>query len=219
VQAALRGLQPGARVLDASCGIGYDLASLTRRGFEAVGADASAAMAARARAQLVAVANSAPVVASTWADPPFRRAFDAVLCTGNSLAHCRSRPDRRRALAGLAGVLVTGGRLILDSQDWTALHTRGSHRDEDPQVLRRGGARARRVFEWDVPDGVHEVVTLTLTLLVEEEGTEQRTSTRVRFLPFDRDELRDDLVSVGLGDLEVTQVPGDDRYSVTAWAG
>lgn len=91
VRAAMAALDPGARVLDAACGIGVDAAALVRRGFDVAASDASEEMAVAARSRLRGLgADPASVVTSDWADLPASfepESFDAIFCIGNSIAH------------------------------------------------------------------------------------------------------------------------------------
>jgi len=197
-----------------------DTVSLHRRGFRVTATDASAAMVDQCRARLAATGAGADVAVSTcaWAALPehFGPVFDAVLCTGNSLAHAPSTADRRAALTGFAGVLAPGGALIVDSQDWQVLHERGSHHDDDPLVVTRDGRRATRHFDWRVPPRFGEVVTLELTLVVHDGEWEQATSHTVTFCPFTTEQLVADLEACGFVAVEIVQNPGDDRYALTA---
>jgi SAM-dependent methyltransferase len=206
------------RVLDAACGVGFDALSLHRRGFRVTATDASAAMVDQCRARLTATGVEVPVATCAWVDLPerFGTAFDALLCTGNSLAHAPSTEARRAALRGFAGVLVRGGTAILDAQDWQILHERGNHRDDDPQVIIRDGLRATRHFDWRVPERFGDPVTLELTLVVRDGHQEERTSHTVAFSPFSRVDLVADLRTAGFVDIDVVRNPGDDRYCVVA---
>ncbi len=205
-------------MLDAACGVGFDALSLHRRGFRVTATDASPAMAARARERLAAAGAAVPVTSCRWAELPdrFGPAFDAVLCTGNSLAHAPSTTARRAALRGFAGVLVAGGTLILDTQDWRVVHGRGDHRDDDPQVITRDGLRATRHFDWRVPDRFGDPVILELTLVVRDGDEEDRTRHAVTFCPFTAEELVADLAATGFVEVAIAQNPDDDRYCVTA---
>ncbi len=218
VQAASRDLRDGARVLDAACGIGFDALSLHRRGFRVTATDASPAMVGQCRARLAAQGVDLPVATCGWADLPerFGAEFDAVLCTGNSLAHAPSRTARRAALRGFVEVLDAGGTLILDAQDWEIVHERGDHRDDDPQVVTRDGLRVTRHFVWQVPDRFGDPVILELTLVVRGRDGEHRTSHAVTFCPFSTEDLVADVRGAGFVDVEVVQNPDDDRYCVTA---
>ena len=205
-------------MLDAACGIGIDLAALARRGFAVAGSDASAAMAEACRRRLGRDGIDVPLATCRWADLPqrFGPDFDAVLCTGNSLAHAPSAADRRAAVAGFAGVLVAGGTVIIDSQDWRSIHERGSHRDDDPLVVTRDGCRATRRFEWRVPVRFGDPIDLVLTLVIGDGALEQVTSHTVTFCPFTAEQLVADLEHAGFADVEVRQDPGDERQAFTA---
>ena len=215
--AAIGELPQGARVLDAACGIGVDALALTRRGFRVTATDGSTAMVEQCRARLAAADVEVPVACCAWAELPgrFGTRFDAVLCTGNSLAHAPSPPARRAALTGFAGVLLPGGPAILDSQDWLVVHGRGSHRDDDPQVICRDGRRATRHYDWRVPARFGDPITLDVTLVLDGDRDEARSHT-VTFRPFTADELVADLEACGFGPVDVLQNPGDDRQTFIA---
>ena len=112
------------RVLDAGCGTGHTTTAIARRlpGVDFLGVDVSRVSIelAREHAERSEVANVrfevADVAATIPADGPFR----VVLALG-VLHHV---PDREAALGTLAGVLETGGRLVL----WLyGVHGRRSH--------------------------------------------------------------------------------------------
>ena len=202
-------LPRGSWILDAACGIGIDLASLTRRGHHVVGADASPAMLREA-----AQRTEADLLCCTWAELPehVRGPFDAVLCVGNSLPHLPTSADRRAALAAFASVLAPGGLLVLDSHDWEVVLAAGDGARDDPQVIRRGGEEARRRFEWRVPERFDEPYVLAITLTVGERTTVHEVVSH----PFSRDQLLDEVRAAGLTVEDVVAVPGDDRYCVLA---
>jgi SAM-dependent methyltransferase len=213
VQAALATLPQGARILDAACGVGFDAASLHRRGFRVVGADRSDAMLGRAADRL---AGTVALVRCDWAHPPFAAVFDAVLCTGNSLPHARTAAARRQALSGFAGILVAGGTLILDTHDWQAVHEAGSSREDDPLVVARHGVEGRRSYEWRVPARFEDPHVLVITLTLRGDGRERQSSHEIVLWPFTRQELLDELAATGFAGIEVVAEPTDDRYAVIA---
>jgi glycine/sarcosine N-methyltransferase/sarcosine/dimethylglycine N-methyltransferase len=184
-------------VLDAACGIGLDVVALERRGHEVVGADASPAMLAEARRR-----TDADLVESTWAELPqrVRGPFDAVLCVGNSLPHCPTADDRRAALRSFATLLAPGGIVVVDTHDWEAVHAEGSGA--------RVGVGGRR-DEWHVPERFGDPYVLTITLAG---GAVHEVVSH----PFTRDDLLADLAGAGLEVVEVSQLPGDDRYTVVS---
>ena len=194
--AALADLPAGSRVLDAACGIGLDVAALTRRGHHVVGADASPAMLREA-----AQRTDAELVCCPWTELPARvpGPFDAVLCVGNSLAHLPAGDDRVAALAAFAAVLAPGGRLLVDSHDWEAVHAEGSGLLDTP------GAG----YEWQVAERFGDPYVLTITL--PGGGTHQVVSH-----PFTREELLDEVAAAGLEVVDVVDLLPEDRYLVVA---
>ena len=193
-----------------------DAASLHRRGFEVVAADASPAMVARARERLVG--TGVAVIECAWAGlaDRFGAEFDVVVCLGNSLSHAPSTEARRAALAAFAAVLVPGGTLLLDVQDWRAVHAAGSHQDDDPLVVTRGGLECTRHYDWRVPERFEDPLVLEITLRIRDEGRERSSSHKVQFALFTTLDLIADLEATGFTDVAVHQDPGDDRYAVTA---
>jgi ubiquinone/menaquinone biosynthesis C-methylase UbiE len=103
VGSALRGLPPGASILDAACGTGRITALLQQQGFDAVGCDISPAMMAVARRRLRSIGYHSSFVQTSIDRLPYHdRSFDAVTCIG-LLMHLD--PDMRlRALHELARV-------------------------------------------------------------------------------------------------------------------
>jgi SAM-dependent methyltransferase len=176
-------------------------------------------MVERCRARLAAVgATAVRVTCCAWEDlaDHFGPDFDAVLCLGNSLSHAPSPAARRAALTCFAATLVPGGTLILDVQDWTAVHARGSWHDVDPLVVTRDGIRCRRTYDWTVGDRFGDPVSLEITLDLQGPDEEHRASHTMTFLPFTPEQLLADLAAMDFVDLALHQDPGDDRCSVTA---
>ena len=159
-----------------------------------------------------------PVLACRWADLPdrFGAEFDAVLCLGNSLSHAPSPEARRAALAAFARVLVPGGTLLLDVQDWVAVHATGSHQDHDPQVVSRDGARCTRHYDWRVPERFEDPLVLEITLRIRDDDAERSSTHALTFGLFTIDDLRRRPRGHRLLGVDVHQDPGDDRYAVVA---
>lgn len=103
--------QPGERILDIGCGTGHQAASLAGLGAHVVGVDADPAMLEVARAEHPEVrfeqvdAQDADALATAAAGP-----MDAVL--SNAALHWMPRQDD--VVAGIAGVLRPGGRLVVE---------------------------------------------------------------------------------------------------------
>jgi len=102
------------RVADAGCGSGFHLALLCGLGIEVVGFD-------RALGPLAGAPNGTVVVGDLLAPPLERRAFDAVICLGNTISLLPSRDAQRRSLRELAELLRPGGTLLLQGEDAGAL--------------------------------------------------------------------------------------------------
>jgi SAM-dependent methyltransferase len=124
VHALLTELPAGASVLDAGCGTGRHTAFLADRGHDVVGIDSSPEMLALAA---VKVPTARFELAELERIPLPDGSVDAAVC-GLVLSHAR---DIRPAVAELARVLRTGGRLIVSNPhpfatgllDWRATVT------------------------------------------------------------------------------------------------
>lgn len=106
--------QIGARrVLDAACGPGRHAAMFHGHGLEVEGADLSPKMIAKARADFGEPPGLRWVVRSF--DQPVEAAepFDAVVCTGNSLALAGDLDAASRAVRCMADALRPGGMLVI----------------------------------------------------------------------------------------------------------
>jgi SAM-dependent methyltransferase len=126
------------RVLDAACGTGRHAIALAQRGYAVVGADASAGMIERARANVPPGVDVGLEVAGFG--ELARRAstgFDAVLCLGNSLPHLLTPADLAAALVDFAACLRPGGLLLVQNRNFDAVLARGE-RWMSPQARREG---------------------------------------------------------------------------------
>jgi SAM-dependent methyltransferase len=95
---------PGGRILDAGCGSGRDSLAFARLGFQVTATEASAKLAALARAH-----TGLPVEVMTFAEIPWREAFDGVWACA-SLLHV-PRAELPEAVTRLRDALVPGGIL------------------------------------------------------------------------------------------------------------
>ncbi len=101
------------RVLDAACGTGHHAAMFHAWGLEVQGADLSPAMIACARQRHGEGPGLTWVVRSFQDPPEAPGSFDAVICTGNSLALAGTRQDIRQAVEALLASLRPDGLLVL----------------------------------------------------------------------------------------------------------
>jgi SAM-dependent methyltransferase len=146
-----------------------------------------------------------------WDDLAATGDFDAVLCVGNSLAHA---PDRRVALAAMAGALRPGGTLILTSRNWERERALGSRLDVEPRLVERNDRRALLSRAWTI--GAESWRLDVAVSILAGDGSVETVAERLRVWPFTADELRDDLRSAGLEPEQSTYTPEAERYLVTA---
>jgi trans-aconitate methyltransferase len=111
---------PGERILDLGCGTGELTAEIRARGADVVGLDASESMIERARDRhpacdfVLGDARSFTEMDRFEATDEFQAMdeFDAVF--SNAVLHWIPRQDHDAVLAGIAAVLVDGGRFVAE---------------------------------------------------------------------------------------------------------
>jgi SAM-dependent methyltransferase len=219
VRAALRALGEGDAVLDAACGIGLDAVALARRGMDVTAADANEAMVEATRAGLAAAGLDAAVVHAPWAELPRRVGedrFDAVLCTGNSLAHADAA-GVRGALAAFWRVLRPGGLLVVDTHRWESVLAAGDHAVAERGCLRRAGATASVRYRWRVegPAEGARRCRLSVEMEIAEAGGVRTASHDLDFHPFSVEQLLG-WVRERFEVVTCDAHPAEDRYSVVA---
>ncbi len=124
-----RGVQVGARILDAGCGAATFTLELARRGYRPCGLDLSAEMLAVARGRVNDAGLALPLVRGDILALPFRRqSFDGVLCRG-VLNDLLDDASRAAALTACAGALRPGGTLVMDVREW---HESVSRKTREP---------------------------------------------------------------------------------------
>jgi SAM-dependent methyltransferase len=204
LEEVLRGLAPGAHVLDCACGTGTLAVGLALRGFVVAASDASPEMVARTRALAAEHGVSVETATRAWAELGGDR-FDAVLCVGNSLTHAGGRAGRRTALDGMRRVLRDGGLLVITSRNWERRQAGGD------EIVERGGRRAAVRRIWQPGDPPHLQIYVTL-----DDGTVYEE--RLPYWPFTHDELEEDLELAGFAPESSTWSPDAERYAVTSRA-
>ena len=171
------------RVLDAACGTGMHAIALAQRGYGMAGADLSAGMIERARANAATAEVDVRFEAVGFGE--LARTFgctdfDALLCLGNSLPHLLTPVGLAAALSDFAACLRPGGLLLIQNRNFDAILERGE-RWMEPQSRREGELEwlFLRFYDFE-PDGtlVFNLVTL------QREGTDgwrqSVASTRLR---------------------------------------
>jgi SAM-dependent methyltransferase len=134
----------GRRALDVACGTGKSLEALLDLGYDAIGCDASAGMAAVARRKL---AGRAAVHVADMRALPVYGSFDLVTCLDDALNHLPSASDVEAALRAMAANLAPAGLLAFDVNTLAAYRETSDRivQDADRIVLWHGGpARLER---------------------------------------------------------------------------
>src|SRR5438105_3078869 len=105
----------GRRVLELGAGSGRATALRAAGGAALVCAlDRSPEMLERARRRLAGLGNVRLVLGDMRA-PPLRGTFDLVVAADDPFSHLVASADRQRALSAAAGLLASGGRLVVDA--------------------------------------------------------------------------------------------------------
>src|SRR3954471_4941687 len=142
---------PGRRALDVACGTGKSLEALLDRGYDAVGCDGSAGMAAIARAKL---GDRTVVHVADMCELPVYGRFDLVTCLDDAINHLASADGVVVALRAMAANLGPGGLIAFDVNTLNAYRDVGDRIGEDGEriVLWHGGPA-----RMDSPGGRAEV--------------------------------------------------------------
>jgi SAM-dependent methyltransferase len=116
----------GRRALDVACGTGKSLEGLLDLGYDAVGCDCSAGMAAIARRK---AAGRAPVLVADMCELPVYGSFDLITCLDDALNHLPSRAYVVRALRSMSANLASGGLMAFD------VNTLAAYRDVEDRIV------------------------------------------------------------------------------------
>lgn len=205
------------RVLDAACGTGMHTIALAQRGYATVGADLSAGMIERARANATTagIAVQFEVAGFGELSAQFGSGYDALLCLGNSLPHLLTPEDLAATLDDFAACLRPGGLLLIQNRNFDAVLARGE-RWMEPQTHREGDAEwlFLRFYDFE-SDGT---LTFNLVTLWREgvNGWSQHV-TATRLQPLRQEELTTALVKAGFGDIvcygDMSGAPFDSESS------
>jgi glycine/sarcosine N-methyltransferase len=171
------------RVLDAACGTGMHAIALAQRGYGMAGADLSAGMIERARANAAAAGVDVRFEAVGFGE--LARTFggtdfDALLCLGNSLPHLLTPAGLAAALSDFAACLRPGGLLLIQNRNFDAILERGE-RWMEPQSRREDELEwlFLRFYDFE-PDGTLAFNLVTLQREGADGWSQSVTSTRLR---------------------------------------
>ena len=114
------------RVADVACGAGFHAASLAKAGFSVTGIDPDPDLLRRAEARAEEEGVPLRLERAAFADlpGPWKGAFDAALCLGNSVALVPPGGALKAALSGLCGLVKPGGGLIVHTVNFPMLARR-----------------------------------------------------------------------------------------------
>lgn len=185
-----------ARVLDAACGTGMHVIALRERGFAADGADLSAGMIERARANAAQAGVQARFETLGFGQLAGAfRDYDAVLCLGNSLPHVLGDDELQQALADFAACLRPGGLLLIQNRNFDSVLAR-QERWMGPEAHREGQREwiFVRFYDFD-PDG--KITFNILTLYREAQGAWEQRLSSTRLVPLASDRLAQAVGSAG----------------------
>jgi glycine/sarcosine N-methyltransferase len=176
-------------ILDAACGTGMHAIALARKGYTVVGADLSAKMIERARANAAIEGVDVRFEVAGFGELSMRVGigFDAVLCLGNSLPNLLAPADLAAALADFAACLRPGDLVLIQNRNFDRVVER-RERWMEPQARREGDAEwlFLRFYDFDA-DGL--LTFNVVTLRREGAGAWSQRSVTSRLRPLLKDEL------------------------------
>ncbi len=201
--------------------------ALAHKGYEVMGADLSARMIERARANADGAGVDVRFEAAGFGElalrfPPPQAGegqgggnFDALLCLGNSLPHLLTPESLATALADFAACLRPGGLLLIQNRNFDAVLAR-RERWMEPQSHREGAAEWLFLRFYDFQS--NGTLTFNLVRLRRERAgdwSQQVISTRL--WPLRQAELIAALAETGFDDIacygDMTGAPFDANHS------
>jgi SAM-dependent methyltransferase len=179
-------------------------------------------MVGEARRRIAAAEVDVDVDVCTWTGLPARFAadsFDAVLCTGNAIAHARSEEEMVAVFRSFARVLAPGGLVVLDTHHWELLDHLGERTVVDPIAVERDGARCVRSYRWRRTGSGSSEWRLQVELDIAERRGRRTPVLALEMVPFSTAELRERLRAGGFTHISIDAVADDDRYSAIGRRG
>ncbi|MEO3808034.1 class I SAM-dependent methyltransferase [Sphaerisporangium sp. B11E5] len=167
----LAGVRPGHQVLDVACGSGRHALELARRGYRVTGLDVSAEAIGYARAVAAGEGLDIDLRQGDMRTLPGDVRPGVAMCMGNVFGYLEHAATRE-FLAGLAGLVVPGGTLVLDYAFVAESLLPNLTLEEPPMTI--GGVEAVSVNEYDV------VNSRWLTSFTFRRGTQEHRGTSVQ---------------------------------------
>jgi SAM-dependent methyltransferase len=189
------------RVLDAACGTGMHAVALAQRGYGTAGADLSAGMISKARANALKAGVQVDFQVAGFGGLGEKfRGFEALLCLGNSLPHILGKEELRSALLDFSVCLKPGGLLLIQNRNFDAVLAQHS-RWMGPEARREADREwlFLRFYDFD-PDGM--ITFNIITLFREGVSAWQQKIDSVRLYPLRAVELTEALKSAGFGQIQ-----------------
>lgn len=188
------------RVLDAACGTGWHAIALAQRGYTAAGADLSAGMVEKARANAREAGVEVEFQKRGFGElSGVFNGYDALLCLGNSLPHLLSETKLNEALRDFAACLRPEGVLLIQNRNFDAVleHRERwmppeAHQEDDQEWL------FLRFYDFD-SDGLLTFHIVTFSRTRDTPWQQKIDSTRL--YPQRRDELVSALHAAGFGQI------------------
>jgi glycine/sarcosine N-methyltransferase len=206
-----RDVQPGAPLLDCTCGIGTQALPLALRGYQVLGTDISAAAVERARREAderdIALDFAVYDVRDVWRVASSR--FDAVLACDNSLPHLLTDADLLAALRSIRTCLRAGGVFIASIRDYDEL-SRERPTGVTPVTYSSNGRRriVGQVWQWSDRG---ETVLIRLFILQQDKDGWSCSLWATRYRALRRAEMDAALLAAGF-DGVAWHAPRDSGY-------
>jgi SAM-dependent methyltransferase len=174
---------PVRRALDIGCGPGLQLREMARRGYEAVGLDASPRMLAYLRAKAEEEGVRIETIRADMTDFRLKRKADFACAMMGTISYIRSNGAFLRHLDSVAASLRRGGLYLIEEfrLDW------GSKAFFTPSTwtMKRDGIRVKTTYDYQLKDALKQTLVDFLRLDVDDHGRrmvfEDRTTTKLIF--------------------------------------
>jgi glycine/sarcosine N-methyltransferase len=197
--------------LDAGAGTGFHSLLLGELGVRMTAMDVSSKMLERVKLHAKDLRVKIDLLESNFAGMPQRldKAFDAVLCMGNSLPHLLTYEELVQALKNFSAALRPGGILLIQLLNYARIL---ATRERVQSVKEAGGITFVRFYEFH-----QEFVVFNILRLKKEEGQLSHTLDSVKLRPILEPELTSALQEAGFDDLKIHgSIAFDDFHDKTS---